>query len=190
MIGGLALQSFHPPQVVNHLGQRLPFDVLHGIEVDRPLTSDRVDLHDVRMFERSGRAGLVLEPLKLPLVEHGGEGQDLERDLSPQRDLLRLVDHPHPAPADLAKDTVVAQRAHGRRAAGRQGVSGIGRFRGPARRAGQVPEDLQSQRHFAELLGVLRVLADVRLHVDFAAELDPLGHPLHQVEEHFPGIGR
>jgi len=50
-----------------------------------------------------------LEPFQLSFVQHGGKGQYLQRDPPAQRDLLGLIDHPHPTPADLAKDLEVAQ---------------------------------------------------------------------------------
>ncbi len=97
--------------MTDQLGERLPLDVVHGVEVDGPLAADKVNLHDIGMPQRSGRPGLVLEPLKLFLIEHCRKGQDLQRHLAAQRDLLRLVDDPHPAPADLAHDAIVAEDA-------------------------------------------------------------------------------
>ena len=42
------------------------------------------------------------------------KGRDLERDPPPERDLLGLVDDPHPPPAHLAQETEVAELADAR----------------------------------------------------------------------------
>ena len=71
----------------------------------------------------------VLETLKLLGIEHCRKRQDLECHAPAQRDLHGLVDNPHPAPADLADNAIVAQpageiilflRAIGRLIGGRQ----------------------------------------------------------------------
>ena len=67
------------------------------------------------MMQSGGGLCFVLEPLKLPLVQHGCKRQHFQSDSPVERDLLRLVDDPHSAPADLAHDAEVAQRAEGRR---------------------------------------------------------------------------
>ncbi len=92
-------------------GHAAAFDELHGVEVDAALAADGVDRHDVGVVERGGGAGFVLEARKLPLVEHGGEGQHLERDAAAERELLGFVDHAHAAAADLAEDAEVAELA-------------------------------------------------------------------------------
>jgi hypothetical protein len=44
----------------------------------------------------------------LPAIAHKLRGQDLERDVAAQRNLLGLVDDAHTAVADLANDPEVA----------------------------------------------------------------------------------
>ena len=41
--------------------RRLALDVLHGVVVHAPLAAHRVDVDDVRVVQRRGRLGLVLE---------------------------------------------------------------------------------------------------------------------------------
>ena len=98
----------HGPQLVDRGLQRLAVDVLHRVVVDAVLLADGEDRHDVRMVQLGGRLGFVAEAGDLPLVEHRGERQDLERHAAVERNLLGLVDDAHAAAADLADDLVVA----------------------------------------------------------------------------------
>src|SRR5262249_5037316 len=59
----LPLRAGELPQALDHLGQALPLDELHGVEVDAPLTADVKNRHDVRMVQLRGRPGLVFETL-------------------------------------------------------------------------------------------------------------------------------
>ena len=94
-----------------HLGQALALDELHRVVVDAALAADGVDRDDVRVVERGGGAGFVLEAGELLLVEHRGERQHLQRDAAAERDLLGLVDDAHAAAAQLAEDAEVAEDA-------------------------------------------------------------------------------
>jgi hypothetical protein len=58
-----------------------------------------------------GRQRLVLETLELFRVEHGGEGQDLQRDVAAERDLLGFVHDRHAAAAQLTDQAIVAERS-------------------------------------------------------------------------------
>ncbi len=140
-----------PPQPLDHLGQGLALDELHGVVVDALVAADRVDGHDVGVVQLGRRLRLVLEALQLPGVERRGERQDLQGDPPGQRDLLGLVDDPHAAAADLADDPVVPQPAApfrharpGRPAGGLlgalrvgQGARGLQRGQGPAQHGGK-----------------------------------------------------
>ena len=57
------------PQLVDDLCQALAFDELHRVVVDASFDADGVDGDDVRMVERGGGPGLVLEPGELLLVD-------------------------------------------------------------------------------------------------------------------------
>ncbi len=82
--------------------------------MDAALAADRVHRHDLLVLHVGRREGLGLEALEAPGVDGRGEREDLERDPPPQRDLLGLVDDPHPAPAHLAQEAKVAELAEAR----------------------------------------------------------------------------
>ena len=82
--------------VQDDLGEGPAVDELHRIVVHAPLAPDREDRHDVGVVELGGGVGLGLESPELGRVERRGERQHLERDAAPQRDLLGLVNDPHP----------------------------------------------------------------------------------------------
>src|SRR6516165_3298343 len=90
-------------------GEALTINVLHCIVVDAALASDSVDRHDIRVMQARGRLRLILKALELARVKNRCQGENLDRHLAPQRDLLRLVDDSHAAATDLADDPVVAQ---------------------------------------------------------------------------------
>ena len=74
-----------------------------------PSATNAVDRDNVLVVELRRCLGFVLEPLKLLGVEGGGERQHLQSHTPVQRDLVRLVNDPHAAPADLPNDAVVAE---------------------------------------------------------------------------------
>ncbi len=98
-------------------GEALPLDELHRVIVHAALAADRMHRHDPLVLHVCSGQRLGLETLEAARVDGRGEGQDLERDPPPERDLLGLVDDPHPAPAHLAQETEVAQLADARRVA-------------------------------------------------------------------------
>ena len=154
-------------------------DVLHRVVAHPALAAHRVHRHDVGVVQARRRLRLDLEPLQLPGVQRRGERQDLQRHPPAQRDLPRLVDDPHAAPADLADDPVVAQHAHPGDGVGARGRGG-GRARGEG--PAQVGHHGDGRQQPAQLLGPLGVLPGVRLDVhrlaglELAVQLlDPLG---------------
>ena len=62
-------------QVRNNLGQGLPFDILHRVEVDAALGADAEDRDDVGVVQVGGRLRLILEALELTGVQRGRERQ-------------------------------------------------------------------------------------------------------------------
>ena len=96
--------------LLDHFRQALAFDELHRVVVDAAFAADRVDRDDVRVVERGGGAGFVLEAGQLLAVEHRGERQHLQRDAAAEGELLGFVDDAHAAAADFAQDAKVAQR--------------------------------------------------------------------------------
>ena len=121
-------------QFSDQRGEALPLDELHGVIVDAALAADRVHRHDLLVLHVGRRECLGLEALEAPRIDGRGEREDLQRDSPPQRDLLGLVNDPHPASAHLAQEAKVAQLAEAR--GGSSGSSGRGRpVRARARRS-------------------------------------------------------
>ena len=76
-----------------------------------------VDRNDVGMVELRDRLGLVLEPHQLRGRGELGRPDQLEGHQPVQRELTRLVDDAHPAPAQLVEDLVTGDDpglGHGR----------------------------------------------------------------------------
>src|SRR4029453_6450495 len=84
--------------------QGLPLCQLHGVVRCPALDPHGVYGDEVRMPERSCDLRLALEALEGPLIEDQARQEDLERDAPIARNLERLEDDPHTAPADLADD--------------------------------------------------------------------------------------
>ena len=80
----------------------------------------------LRVVQPRRRLRLAAEPLQGQAVCRDLAGQDLQRHLAAQADLLGLVDDPHPAPADLAEDPVIAQPPLLARGWGRRGLRAVG----------------------------------------------------------------
>src|SRR5262245_49198262 len=66
-------------QLPDDRGQRLPFDILHGVEVHAALAADAEDRHDVGMVEVGRRLGFVLETLQMLGIQRRRKRQHLER---------------------------------------------------------------------------------------------------------------
>ena len=98
-----------PTHLAHELRQAPPVDELHGVEMDPPVAAGREHRHDVGMVELGRGLGLDQEPLPLPGIDRGGEGEYLERDPAAEGDLLGLVHHAHAAAADFPVDTIFAQ---------------------------------------------------------------------------------
>src|SRR2546422_1726709 len=104
-LADLEVLAAHP------LGERFTLEQLHHDEVSPLVLLDGMDGTDTRVIERGGRPCLPLEAL-----ENGGIvlhliGKELDRDAPPELAVLRLVDHPHAAGAELAEDLVVRDGA-------------------------------------------------------------------------------
>ena len=104
-------------QLSDQRGQALPLDELHRVVVDAALAADRVHRDDLLVLHVRRGQRLCFEALEAARVDGRGERQDLQRDPPPQRDLLGLVNDPHPASAHLTHDAKVAELADDRREA-------------------------------------------------------------------------
>ena len=105
-VGGRPLE---PPDPLEHGVQRQSADELHDVEVGALMLADPEDRDDVGVVQPRGGLGLALEPDEELGVEQPVVAQHLQRHAAAQRLLLGLVDDPHPAAADLAEQTEVAQ---------------------------------------------------------------------------------
>ena len=143
------------------------------------MLADAEDRHDVGVVELGDRLRLAAEPLEAPGVEVDVV-EDLEGDVPPERLLDRLVDDPHPAPAQLAEDAELAQPL-GDRPVGRSAVRGPG----PRRPALQLLHQGDGRQQLADRLGVLGiaglVLGDRGGLAPPAALGELLGQPVEQV---------
>ena len=132
-------------QLADQRGEALPVDELHRVIVDAALAADRVHRHDLLVLHVRRREGLGLESLEAARVDGRGEREDLERDPPPQRDLLGLVDDPHPAPAHLAQEAKVAELADARGISSGSSRDGCRAQRRPP--AAAAPEGRREPRH-------------------------------------------
>ncbi len=108
MAGKARAARSHLPQLFDHLVQTQALDELHDVIGRAVVLADAEDRHDVRVVELGGSLGLALEPQPLLVVaDHLGR-QDLQCHMAAERNLLGLVDHAHPAMADLADDPEIA----------------------------------------------------------------------------------
>ena len=95
-------------------GERPARHQLHGEEVLSLVRGARlVDRRDARVFEPGQAVGLALEHAYRARVDVPASQDHLERDRAPRPLLLGLVDHPHPAAADLAHHPVGPDRGAG-----------------------------------------------------------------------------
>ncbi len=105
------------PLLVNEAAQGLAADHLHRDVVQRlrvgrarrahRVAPDLVDGDDVGVAQLRRRPGLELEAPDAVFVAHQVEGEDLERDVAPQRLVLGQVDLAHAARAEWRDDPVV-----------------------------------------------------------------------------------
>ncbi len=174
---GHAVPPDEVPDAVEEAGQRLAVDELHGVVVHAPLAADGVDRHDVCVVQQPRGLRLLLEPLQVPLVEHGRQRQHLQGHAAAERELLGLIDHPHAAAAHLTDQVEVAQHVgHRVRDVGR-GSPWPGRVgRGPA----QAGHRLHCRQAAAQHVGVLGMAAGVVLQVYHLARGQPVGQLVDQ----------
>ena len=134
--------------------------------------TDAEDGHDVGVVQPGRRPGLTLEALLGTGIDQELAGQDLQRDMASEGDLLGLVYDPHPAAADLADDPVIAQPPQrGQRAGGRR----LGHLL-------PIFLDLLQVHHgreeFADVVGEVRMAVDVLLKRGTLAAAVPRGELL------------
>ena len=95
----------------DHLGERVPLDVLHGDEGLLVVNTDVEDHHDVRVSKAGDGSRFAGEPLAQIVVVLA---QQLDGDLALERRIPREVEGAHPAPADSADDFEAADKRRNR----------------------------------------------------------------------------
>ncbi len=89
------------PALLEHLPQVAAFDVAHRDVEAAVVLAGVVDGDDVRVVEARCEVGFLQETIAEVLISvEEPRGQDLERDLPPQPDLLGEVHHAHPSAAE------------------------------------------------------------------------------------------
>ena len=89
--------------------QRLAFQKLHNGVGDAVLVAEVVNGKDVRMRQRRDGLRFALEPCERIGIRGDGLGEDLDRDVSIELLVPRLVHLPHPASTDGGEDLVGAE---------------------------------------------------------------------------------
>ncbi len=102
------LMQSHPRRG-NQLVERLARHVLHRDEVDAGIRRDVVDGDDVRVVQGRGGPGFLRESLPAYRVVQLFGREDLHGDEPIEMEVLRLVDNPHAAFAELLEDSVVSE---------------------------------------------------------------------------------
>jgi hypothetical protein len=151
-------------QLLEHGIEGLALDELHGIEEHSPVLADLEDRDDIGVVQPGRGPCLAAEPLLAAGVLADGGGEDFQRDVPAQGELLGLVDDPHAAPADLAEDAVARDPVRTRtlpalsEGSARHAAGGL--VRGPAVGARLLDED-HHREDFADAVGQLRILVGV-----------------------------
>ena len=84
-------------------------DQLHHVVMQAVLLADVEDGHDVGVVQPGRRLRLAAEPRPQLLVGEQVRRQHLDGDAAAQGFVLGLVDHAHPAAADLADEAILAE---------------------------------------------------------------------------------
>ncbi len=95
------------------LAQRLSLDQLHRDEERAVRLADVVDGQDVRVIQRGGRAGLLLEARAGLAIAGDVGGKDLDGDLPAEPGVASEVDLPHSSGAERGADLVGTEPASG-----------------------------------------------------------------------------
>ena len=91
------------------LGQRLPFEVLHDEEVDSILLTNVVEGTNVRMVECGHGAGFALEALATLRIRCNVREQDFDRDIATKASVSCSIDFSHSTRPNEREDLVRAE---------------------------------------------------------------------------------
>ena len=151
-----SLPGLRNSDLLEHPGERLSVDELHGVEVDAPFAADRINRHDVRMVQRAAAWASLRKRCKSLASNMAAKRQNFQRDAPAQGKLHGLVNDSHAAPADLAYDLKIAERVR------RQILAWIGRrsprfARRPVLHPGSVVDQFQSVEATSQVVRNVRV---------------------------------
>ena len=91
------------------LSKRLAFEQLGHDERRTAISADVVHREDVRVVQRRGRAGFLLESMEAIDVGRECAGQYLDRNVTPEPRIARAIDLAHAAHSDLGGDLIRAE---------------------------------------------------------------------------------
>jgi len=100
---------------VEQASQVFAVDILHRDEVGAFPIADVVDAADVRMRDLPPEADFVVEEIELGCVLRQRGGEELERDLLAEFQIVRAVNLAHPAGSEDADDAIAAVDDRARR---------------------------------------------------------------------------
>jgi hypothetical protein len=108
--------------------QRLALEQLTDQVRSAFVRADVVEIEDVRVIQRAGRAGFLLEALEPMGILRDLLGQDLDRNLATETAVSRSVDLTHPPGPERPEDLIAAEACSGRKRqpASPPGLSGRG----------------------------------------------------------------
>ncbi len=87
--------------------ERLPLEQLHRQEALFFVLAEIVDRADVRVVQRGSGAGLTLESFDRGRIVRQFRGEELQRDMSSEAQILGSIDDAHAAAADLFDHAIV-----------------------------------------------------------------------------------
>ncbi len=99
--------------MAEHLVEPAPFDPLHRVVTESADLTDVEDRDDMGVVQAGGGSRLVQEPAASGRVGGGVRAEHLQGHRSVETDVNRLVDRPHPPPAELADDPVAGDPPSG-----------------------------------------------------------------------------
>src|SRR5579864_8848531 len=94
------------PKRPQHAVETTPFDPLHRVVAETAYLADVEDWHDVGVMQPRCRARFVQEAAPADRIRRCVRAEHLERDRPVQIDVHSFVNDAHPAPAQLAHDSI------------------------------------------------------------------------------------
>src|SRR5438132_1339703 len=100
---------------VDLIAQSVAVNVLHGDEMYTFALTDFVDVRDVRMIERGGGGGLLLETAHSISISSNFGRQNLQRDFAMEPQVFRQINFAHATFAEQRADLITIDASIGRK---------------------------------------------------------------------------